>query len=552
MERKQELKVRWLPEESGTMQECFYAHSLYYDEQYIASRARALASQRVRFPAGKLEEALEAYCRQQTLTLSQEQRQSVLHIATERLSILTGGPGCGKTTTTRALVGLLQAMGRQVMLAAPTGRAAQRMSEVIGLEARTIHRLLEWDPGKGGFKRQEQDPLRTDVLLIDECSMLDVHLAASLFRAVPPQGQVVFIGDADQLPAVGAGNVLKDMIASGVVACQRLTKVFRQAGESLIISYAHQINQGLVPRIVSPFHQPRVWHEKKDCLFIDSEEATVQELRFISKVKRLAARSGQAEEQEADPYSQGSEIKIPDAFRHVDLDALVEARSYSQELREVLRRVHPWSSLHYGLSAVGMVETLYASVIPKYFGPDTEIQILSPMTKGSLGTHHLNQVIQEKVNPAGGGKAQLTVGGRVFRQGDRVLQKRNNYDLNVFNGDIGTVVGVDNEEMEVLVQFRTGSQVRQVCYDKSQLLELELVYAITIHKSQGSEFETIIIPIVTQHFGMLFRNLIYTAITRAKKQVVFVGTRKALALAVGRQNTAARQTGLAYLLQGKA
>ncbi|AKD05420.1 exodeoxyribonuclease V subunit alpha [Pontibacter korlensis] len=558
MERKQELKVRLLPDESGAAQKCFYAHSLYYDEQYIATRVSEMTGQPRWLDPGRLMQDLEAFCRQQQLTLSQEQRQSVLQLATERLSILTGGPGCGKTTTTRALVGLLQAKGREVMLAAPTGRAAQRMSEVIGLEARTIHRLLEWDPSTGGFKRNELDPLRTDVLIIDECSMLDVHLAASLLRAVPPQGQLVLIGDADQLPAVGAGNVLKDMIASGVVPCMRLTKVFRQAQESLIISYAHQINQGVLPRIASPFHVPQVWQEKKDCLFIDSEEATAQELRFISKVKRLSGekagkatgKQGQAAEPESDPYSQGSDLSIPAKFSHVDLDALLEARSYSQELKEVLRRVHPWSSLHYGLSAVGMVEKLYEAIIPKYFGRGAEIQVLSPMTKGSLGTHNLNKVIQEKVNPPAAGKAQLTVGGRIFREGDRVIQKRNNYDLNVFNGDIGLVSGVDNEEMELSVRFTAGEQEKQVNYSKENLLELELAYAITIHKSQGSEFETVIIPVVTQHFGMLFRNLIYTGITRAKKLVVFVGTRKALSLAVSKQNTATRQTALAYLLQG--
>jgi exodeoxyribonuclease V alpha subunit len=443
------------------------------------------------------------------------------------------------------------------MLAAPTGRAAQRMSEVIGLEAKTIHRLLEWDPATGGFKRRETAPLQTDILIVDECSMLDVHLAASLLRAVPDHGQVVLIGDADQLPAVGAGNVLKDMIASGVVSCLKLTKIFRQAQESLIISYAHQINSGAVPRIESPFHNPQVWQQKKDCLFIDSEEATTEQLRFISKVKRLTGQTaGNAMEQAllpadpaADLYHQGSSLSIPAKFSHVDIEALLQTRRHSEELKEVLQRVHPWSSLHYGLSAVAMIEKLYAAIIPKYYGKAGEIQILSPMTKGSLGTANLNKVIQEKVNPAGAGKAQIVLGGRIFRQGDRVIQKRNNYDLNVFNGDIGTIAGVDNEEMELAVIFKAGKETKEVKYKKEHLLELDLAYAITIHKSQGSEFETIIIPLVTQHFGMLFRNLVYTGITRAKKLVVFVGTRKALAMAVNKQNTATRQTALAYLLK---
>jgi exodeoxyribonuclease V alpha subunit len=228
---------------------------------------------------------------------------------------------------------------------------------------------------------------------------------------------------------------------------------------------------------------------------------------------------------------------------------LRQSQSQSEELKEVLQRIHLWSSLHYGLSAGSMIEKLYAAIIPKYYGQEAEIQILSPMTKGSLGTANLNQVIQEKINPAGAGRAQLLVGGRIFREGDRVIQKHNNYDLNVYNGDIGRIAQVDNEEMELTVRFKAGLAVKEVPYQKEHLLELDLAYAITIHKSQGSEFETIIIPVVTQHFGMLFRNLVYTGITRAKKLAVLVGTRKALALAVNKQNTAIRQTALAYLLQ---
>jgi exodeoxyribonuclease V alpha subunit len=228
---------------------------------------------------------------------------------------------------------------------------------------------------------------------------------------------------------------------------------------------------------------------------------------------------------------------------------LAETRSRSDELKEVLRKVHPWSSLHYGYSAGAIIEKLYQEIIPRYYGTAVEIQILSPMTKGSLGTASLNKAIQERVNPASEGKGELTVGGRIFREGDRVIQKRNNYDLNVFNGDIGLVTSIDNETLQVEVSFRAGKEVKEVQYEKEQLLELELAYAITIHKSQGSEFEAVIIPVVTQHFSMLFRNLVYTGITRAKKLAVFVGTRKALAMAVNKQNTATRQTALQFLLQ---
>jgi exodeoxyribonuclease V alpha subunit len=556
MEGKDELKIRLLPGEDGIIQKCYYAHSLYYDEQYIAQKVKKLTSYTLKLNREHLLQCLQTFCRINRINLSEEQKESVLKIATERLSILTGGPGCGKTTTTRVLVGVMLSLGKKVMLAAPTGRAAQRMSEVIGMEAKTIHRLLEWDPAKGGFKRNEDEPLQTDILIVDECSMLDVHLAAAVLRAVPQYGQVVLIGDSDQLPAVGAGNVLKDMISSNVVPCMKLTKVFRQAEESLIISYAHQINKGAVPRIESPFHQPQVWQEKKDCLFIDSEEATNEQLKFISRVKRFGGESYKNTiieanllgETEADPYSAGSNLSIPSKFSHVDIEALLSARSYTEELKEVLKGVHPWSSLHYGLSAVMMIEKLYETIIPRYYGKEAEIQILSPMTKGSLGTANLNKVIQEKINPSKEGKAQLLLGGRIFREGDRVIQKRNNYDLSVFNGDIGMISKVDNEEMQLLVSFKAGKELKEVTYEKEHLLELDLAYAITIHKSQGSEFETIIIPLVTQHFGMLFRNLVYTGITRAKKLALFVGTRKALAMAVNKQNTATRQTALAYLL----
>lgn len=559
MEKSDELKTRPILDENLDLKIAYYAHSLYFDENYIAARVKSMATERVKVNAAKIKEQLSIFCQERQIKLSEEQEESVLQMATKRLSILTGGPGCGKTTTTRALVGMLQAMGKKVLLAAPTGRAAQRMSEVIGLEAKTIHRLLEYDPVGGGFKRKEEDPLDTDFLIVDECSMLDVHLAASVLRSVPLYAQLVMIGDADQLPSVGAGNVLKDLIASNVVPCFRLTKVFRQAQESLIIRFAHQINQGQTPRIESPFNKPDLWSRRADCLFIDSEEATQEQLRFISKVKRIATYQQpdeteplpMAAEDETELYSQGSSFSIPDKFSHVDVDRLLEAQNHSDELKEVLKRVHPWSSLRYGLSAAAMVEKLYKDIIPKYFGREAEIQILSPMTKGSMGTQNMNRVIQDAINPAGEGKAQLSMGGRIFRVGDRVIQKRNNYDLSVFNGDIGRIVGVDNEEMVCIVAFKNGDELKEVIYEREHLPELDLAYAITIHKSQGSEFEVVILPLVTQHFQMLFRNLVYTGLTRARKLAIFVGTRTALNLAVSKQNTAIRQTALQFLLETK-
>jgi exodeoxyribonuclease V alpha subunit len=558
MEKADELKIRYLLDAEEKAQTCYYAHSLYYDEDYIAGKARKMAKEKLKLNIDKLQQWIRHFCKQKAIQLSDEQEAGILQLVSRKLGILTGGPGCGKTTTTRVLVALLQAMGKDVLLAAPTGRAAQRMSEVIGLEAKTIHRLLEWAPAIGGFKRKEDSPLSCNFLIIDESSMLDVHLAAALLRAVPARAQLLLIGDADQLPSVGAGNVFKDLIASGVVPCARLTKVFRQARESRIIQYAHQINGGTIPQIESPFNRPKLWAEKEDCLFVDSEEATQEQLRFIARVKRTAALESslpiQEEElmQAAEPtelYMQSSELSIPDKFSHVNLDRLLEAQTHTQELQEVLRRVHPWSSLHWGYSAVDMVEKLYKDIIPKYYGRETEIQILSPMSKGSLGTQNLNETIQQAINPGRAGKAQLLFGGRVFREGDRVIQRRNNYDLNVFNGDIGRIVGIDTEELACTVSYSGGEENKEVIYEKEHLPELELAYAITIHKSQGSEFETIIIPLVSQHFSMLFRNLIYTGLTRARKLAIFVGSRGALRMAVQKQNTALRQTALQTLLK---
>jgi exodeoxyribonuclease V alpha subunit len=240
---------------------------------------------------------------------------------------------------------------------------------------------------------------------------------------------------------------------------------------------------------------------------------------------------------------------VPDKFHHVDIEQLLRTETGAEELREVLKHVHPWSSLQYGLTATDMVKRLYAKTIPQYVGADAEIQVLSPMTRGSLGTLSLNKLLQEAVNPGGQGKTQLLLGDRLFRTGDRVIQKRNNYDLEVFNGDIGVVTDVDNEEIAMTVSFKANGDTREVIYEKESLSELELAYAITIHKSQGSEFGAVIIPITTQHFNMLFRNLMYTGLTRAKKLAVFVGSRKALAMAVRNNKMQVRQTGLEELLR---
>lgn len=560
MKQDDQLRTRQLVKE-GMEYTCYYSKSLFYDEVTVAKKLKAMKGDVPSDPE-RISIWISRYCQSKSISLSNEQADGVKGVVKHRFSILTGGPGCGKTTTTLVIVRLLEAMKKKVLLAAPTGRATQRMSEVIGRDAKTIHRLLEWKGGE--FQKNEETPLDADFLIVDECSMLDISLSASLLKAVPQNCQVLFIGDPDQLPSVGAGNVIKDIISSGVIPCFRLTQVFRQAQESLIIKYAHQINKGQTPYIDSPFKKPAIWENGADCLFIDSDEVTKEQISFINRVKRyfdwktseleaIASANEspfefRTEEEIKSAYEQ--EFVVPDKFKHIDLEKLHKTEDQVDALKSVLKNIHPWSSLHYGLSAIDIVVKLYLEWIPKYHGQDTEIQILTPMTRGSLGTANLNKVIQQVANPPMSGKNQLKVGERIFREGDRVIHRRNNYDLNVFNGDIGKIVNIDNEALTAIVSFYPDN--REVNYKKEDIMELDLAYAITIHKSQGSEFKAVIIPVLTQHFKMLYRNLIYTGLTRAKDLAVFVGTRKALSMAIRQQDTSQRQTALEELIQDDA
>jgi exodeoxyribonuclease V alpha subunit len=519
---------------------------------------------------------VEKFCFKHEIKLSDEQQQSVIGVASAPFSILTGGPGCGKTTTTKVLAKLLIAMNKRVVLAAPTGRAAQRMSEVIGLEARTIHRLLEVNPAKGGFKKNEDDPLTLDFLIVDECSMLDISLAASLLKAVPKGAQVLFIGDPDQLPSVGAGNVLYDLLSNTLIQSFRLTKVFRQAEESLIIRYAHQINKGITPKIASPLHDPGLWKERVGCLFIDADEATQEQISFLQRAKNVIQKTLETGEehliQKGDHLSavmsrDNDQLKIdnllvqefenadevhapifviPEKFKHVNLTRLHSANEDIERLRTLIKSVHPWSAIHYGMTALDVVLRLYTKTIPEHFGKDTEIQVLTPQIRGSLGTLNINRSLQDAVNPERDNTRQLRFGDRIFREGDRVIQTRNNYNLGVYNGDIGRVEHIDMEDCKCLIQF---GKLTPIVYEKQDLTELSLAYGVTIHKSQGSEFDAVIIPVATQHFKMLFRNLIYTGLTRAKKLCVFVGSRKALSMAVRQVDSRERQSALSSLIE---
>jgi exodeoxyribonuclease V alpha subunit len=437
----------------GSDEAWLYLKPLFLAEVGVARMIRALTTGEHPLPEVDVPAALEWVQRKMGLELAPTQRAAVEAATTNKVLIITGGPGVGKTTIVRGLIEIFSGKRQRIALGAPTGRAAKRLSESTGREARTIHRLLEFDPGVGKFKRDRDNPLEADLLVIDEASMVDVVLMNQLLRAVPPWCAVVFVGDVDQLPSVGPGTVLRDLIESDAVRVVRLTEIFRQAGASYIVRAAHAINAG---------HEPA-----------------------------------------SAPTATG------DFF-------FIEAHTPEQIIDRVV--------------------TLVRERIPARFGldPFRDVQVLSPMNKSELGVNALNLKLQEVLNPTVG--KQVERFGRTYRVGDKVLQVQNNYQKEVFNGDIGRVVGIDSTDQELTADF----DGRTVVYDFNELDELALAYATSIHKSQGSEYPAVVIPLHTQHYVMLQRNLLYTGVTRGKKLVAVVGSRKALAIAVQKQDTAFR------------
>lgn len=434
-------------------------------EQGVASRIQALSSGRPDFPAIDIEKAI-AWCQQQTgKNLAPSQQQALKQALTSKVLVLTGGPGVGKTTLINSVLKILVAKKVRCLLCAPTGRAAKRMTEATGMEAKTIHRLLEVDPRKAGFTRNESRPLDCGLLVVDETSMVDVRLMHSLLRALPPSSSLLLAGDVDQLPSVGPGTVLRDLIESGVVSVARLTEVFRQAAHSRIITTAHAINRGEIP--ADPAADPA-----SDFFFVPRLDPGKMIATLVEMVKR----------------------RIPQKFGHDSI---------------------------------------------------RDIQVLSPMNKGPLGVQELNLRLQAELNPARENESGVDKFGWHFRPRDKVIQTENNYDKEVFNGDIGQVVRVDHEQKELIVRFDS----REVSYEFSELDELSLAYAITVHKAQGSEFPAIVMPLATSHFMLLQRNLIYTGVTRGKKLVVLIGQQKALSMAVRNNRTQLRHSALLYRLQ---
>jgi exodeoxyribonuclease V alpha subunit len=455
------LSEKDLIRESEGPNSFLYLPGLYHAEVGVARALHSLQEGKHPLPAIDLDVALGWVEKKIGLTLAATQREAVRQAATSKVLVITGGPGVGKTTIVRAILEIFTAKKLGAALCAPTGRAAKRLAQTTGREASTIHRLLEFTGSSGGCKRDHQHPLQLDLLIVDEVSMVDVTLMNQLLRAVPEHACLVLVGDVDQLPSVGPGTVLADIIRSQALPVVRLTEIFRQAQESGIVRAAHRVNHSELPESAS------------------------------------ADRPG-------DFY-------------------LIEAESPAAILDRLV--------------------TLLRDRIPARFGldPFRDVQMLTPMNRSELGARNLNVRLQEILNPSqDDDAAEVARFGWTFRVGDKVLQTVNNYDKEVFNGDIGRVVEIDADDQELTVDH----DGRKVVYDFDDLDELALAYALTIHKSQGSEYPAVVVPLHTQHYLLLQRNLLYTAITRGKKLVVLVGSRRALSLAVRRQDSGRRYTGL--------
>jgi exodeoxyribonuclease V alpha subunit len=453
-------------EELGARGPCLSLVVLHQAETRAASAVRSLLDTPSKSLDINSDEALAKYEQEANIELAQQQRSAIVAALTEKLVVITGGPGVGKTTIVRGIVSMLSARLRRIALCAPTGRAAKRLGESTGAHALTIHRLLEFQPRTAEFARGPEAPLDADVVIVDEASMIDIALFDALVSAIPPRAQLVLVGDIDQLPSVGPGSVLSDVIASGAATVVTLTEIFRQAAASSIITSAHNINCGIAPELAPP---PGDDPNRSDFYFIERDDATVARETIVGLVGD----------------------RIPNKFGHDAISA---------------------------------------------------IQVLTPMHRGELGTAALNAALQSKLNPASDHKLELRRGERIFRVGDKVMQIRNDYDKEVFNGDVGVIESIDKEEGTLRLELLDD---RLVEYEKNELDELIHAFAISVHKSQGSEYPVVVLPLMMQHFMMLQRNLLYTAITRGKKLVVLVGSRKAIDMAVKNNKTRQRWTWLA-------
>jgi len=443
-----------------------YSPSFFNTEKHLAALLHSRIAREVSVDIDRVRNWIERYSQSKKITLSSAQQKAVETATSSGIMILTGGPGTGKTFCVSTIVALWKAMGETIGLAAPTGRAAQRLAEMAKLEAKTVHRLLEFSPATMSFKRDLQNPLPYSAIVVDEASMLDLFLANALIKAIAPDAKLLIVGDCDQLPSVGPGNVLADLIRSQLIPVVGLSEVFRQAATSSIIQAAHQINQGYLPKLERVSDSP-----KTDCLW----------------------------------HNGGTEPQ-------------------------------------HGIQTIC---ELMQGLIPQLgFNPHTDVQILSPMVRGAVGTKNFNQVLQNLLNPLQYGKAEVSRAGVTFREGDRVIQLKNDYDREIFNGDLGKILNINPVEQEVTILF----DQREVVYDYGDLNEITLAWSISIHKSQGSEYPVVIMPIYFQHMILLSRNLLYTGLTRAKKLAIIVGSKAAITTSIKQVNQSQRYTRLSQRL----
>ena len=494
-----------------------YLPALHRSERGAASRLGRLLADGGLPPWGDVdpEKAIPWAEQRVGFALSDSQRAAVARTIRERVTVITGGPGVGKTTIVNTVLHVVRAKGVRARLCAPTGRAAKRLAETTGLEASTIHRLLEFDPATGGFRHGIDQPLDTDFVVVDEVSMVDVVLANQLFRAVPAHAAMLLVGDADQLPSVGPGSVLAENIGSERVPTVRLTEIFRQAGSSRIVVNAHRINRGELPEYPRPPGRSEGAGTGSEAA---GAEAGAGPGSGSDSGSGSRAGSGAGAGTDAGAERRASRADPSDFY-------VIPVRD-AEEARDRLLHV-------------------VTERIPRRFGfdPLDDLQVLTPGRRGGLGAAALNAELQSRLNPDSG--ARVNRFGTTYARGDKVLQTVNDYQKEVFNGDIGRIAAVDLEEQTVTVDF----EGRPVAYEFSELDELSLAYAITVHKSQGSEFPAVVMPLTTQHYMLLERNLVYTGVTRGKRLVVLVAEPRALAIAVRRFESVQRRSRLADRLR---
>ena len=520
--------------------------ALWHAERLIGRRLHQIASGRPPWGSIDAEPALAWVQDRLRLDLAPSQRAAVERAISSRALIITGGPGVGKTTLVRAILAILRAKRVEVALCAPTGRAAKRLSESTGLEAKTIHRLLEVDPRSGGFRRRAENPLECGLLVVDETSMVDVPLMASLLDAAPDDGALLLVGDVDQLPSVGPGQVLRDAIDSGVVPVARLTEIFRQEESSRIVVNAHRINRGLMPELpesgatatasedsaVSPGSPgaPVATRRPTAGRSLDTSSSGTPSLGAPSTGRPSTAKQSAGTSSAGASSSGAPWIDTPSPGRSPAGPPTSGAPSARPSTGDGALTDFYFVAAEQPEDVRAKVVEIARQRIPRRFGLDPllDVQVLCPMNRGQLGARAFNLELQAALNPKRAGAAEVERFGWTYRVGDKVMQTENDYDKDVFNGDVGVVAAIDPDAQELVVRY----DQRDVAYRFGELDQIVLAYAITIHKSQGSEYPAIIVPIALAHWVMLQRNLIYTAVTRGRSLVVLVGQRRALATAV--------------------